>query len=632
MTSRITNGAYGESSFGGLTAEEVRSRGRSRKPFTNAEVNTALDRVRKSRVLGLLAAWREQDHPSHGVGGRPALIPDQAILVGWMLLAHEHTSLHVRSLSEVFQYRLSPEARAVLGIPAPSRASAQQHLERNRWEKNTHNAFHRILTLMEPYPISRRRTKTYQEVQQLLEERDLTHERAMKERLDEFTNTFLLMTFNEQPRRLRRAGKQQLDISFDQTYIEAPTQKSVAPKNLAKRVEHEKRAQSQNRALIAGPVDPFAGWYPITGDRPDIPRGETDTTGPGKGSDKSMAWGWAANIAVRVDSEELTRDRFPKLAVAATVSIPNVGKSEEAVSLMRAAARTGLKPGIADADMDYFANAVVERLHKPTLEIGFTPSTEYRVDRLGVRGGKAGVEYIEGEKYCPGMPQALKNATIDYRTGTIDRETLRARHDGRKAFLIRPKEKPDHRGNTPMMCPALGNSPTVTCPLRELAKMATNKVRPAVDTDDLPDFLDKICKQHSVTFTQEDDLRNKQAFTYMSDEWETFHEYARNSIESLNAAAKDSHREAMEDASRRRVRGLAAAQFFVTVLLVNYNIRKIADFLYREELEANASVPAGSGNRRRDDAWYNPYTGTTPPGKEPPLPKSQAAESPPLRT
>lgn len=57
------------------------------------------------------------------------------------------------------------------------------------------------------------------------------------------------------------------------------------------------------------------------------------------------------------------------------------------------------------------------------------------------------------------------------------------------------------------MCPALGNSPTVTCPIRELAKEAADKPRPGVASEDLPDFLDKICKQHSVTFTEQDDIR-----------------------------------------------------------------------------------------------------------------------------
>jgi hypothetical protein len=50
---------------------------------------------------------------------------------------------------------------------------------------------------------------------------------------------------------------------------------------------------------------------------------------------------------------------------------------------MKFALRTGLQPGIIDADMQYFTNATVDRLHRPTSDLGSTPSTEYRSDRLG---------------------------------------------------------------------------------------------------------------------------------------------------------------------------------------------------------------------------------------------------------
>lgn len=338
---------------------------------------------------------------------------------------------------------------------------------------------------------------------------------------------------------------------------------------------------------------------------------------------------------MRVDSEQPTTQRFPKLAVAATLSMPNVGVSEEAVTLMQAALQTQLPAGVADADKAYFANALVERLHEPTFNLGFTPSTDYRIDRLGVQGGKAGVEYIEGGKYCPGMPPALKNATKDLSNGTIDEETFHIRRAGRTAFEIRPKEKPDAKGRTPMMCPALGSSPTVTCPIRELAKEAADKPRPGVASEDLPDFFDKICKQHSVTFTEQDDIRQKQAFPYMSPEWETFHRHARNSIESLNAGVKDTGREAIEEPSRRRVRGFAAAQIFVATLLTNYNLRRIANFLHERQLAENAKLagkaPAPSLVRRRDREFYNPYTKTTPRGLKPPLPRTELTGAVPLR-
>src|SRR5690606_22089728 len=136
--------------------------------------------------------------------------------------------------------------------------------------------------------------------------------------------------------------------------------------------------------------------------------------------DVDFTWGWEVNIAVRVDSESPGGNRFPQLAVAATLSMPNIGVSEEAVDLMRFALNTGLTPGLADADKQYWANALPARLHTPALEMGWTPSTDYRSDRLGPQskknqlGSKSGVEFIEGMRLCPGTPKSLKMASVDH--------------------------------------------------------------------------------------------------------------------------------------------------------------------------------------------------------------------------
>ena len=70
------------------------------------------------------------------------------------------------------------------------------------------------------------------------------------------------------------------------------------------------------------------------------------------------------------------------------------------------------------------------------------------------------------------------------------------------------------------------------------------------------------------------------------------------------------------------MRGFAAAAVFVTILLTNYNLRKIAAFLHDAELEKvepTKRPPAEPHRlRRRDREFYNPYTKTTPPGLRPP--------------
>ncbi|WP_157155907.1 hypothetical protein [Diaminobutyricimonas sp. LJ205] len=611
--------------FGAFRAEEVEARGRLRSVISDAHVQAAYSRVQKSGVLEMLTEWHSIDHPLSGMGGQPAKIHPPALLVGLLLLAQEHSPLFMRNLAALFQERLTPASRDLLGLPSVMSSFVTRTTETTKWEKNTNNAFHRMVDLMDPYPMKRYVSLTYTQVQQALKHHDDEREQTMKRRLDLFMNAFLRMTFKEQPRRIQRATNK-LDISFDQTFIEPPTKKGFSRNTLADRARDEIAGRVDNPT--PGPVDIHAGWYPRKGNRVDVAKGKTDTTGPGdaKNSKEDLEWGWMINIAVRVDSERPDAVRFPKLAVAATMSMPNVGVSEEAVELMRAALGTELPPGLGDADKQYWANARPERLHLPADALGWTASTDYRPDRLGVRGSKKGVEFIEDGRFCPGTPTPLKNATKDLLAGRIDEDIFQERRHQRGAFLVRSKEKPDAEGRQPVSCPARGNSPTVTCPVFELLMgkagkplpTVADKERPRVEEEDAPpiDFLPEICRQHSVSLNVQDGIQGKQGFAYRSKEWDAFHKHARNSIESLNAGIKDPGKEAIGESSRRRVRGFAAAQVFVTMLLTNFNLRKIAAFLHDEraaEAKTNTGEPPKQKSvRRRDRVWYNPYTKTTP--------------------
>jgi hypothetical protein len=628
-----------EPDLGGMTQAEVMGRGRIHQLIDDDTVRLMEGRVRKTGVLEKLKGWSDEDATPFSIGGRPSLISERAMLTGMLLLAKEGSAMFLTALRDIFMYRLSDASREVLGLERPMTSFVGHIAEKNRWYANTSRAFHRMNDLMDPFPQERRQSKTYTEIQEILATHDAELAEQRKARLDEFTRLFLAMTFSEQPRSIRRASSQ-IDISFDQTYVETPTIKGYSPNTLLKRVADEAKVDDK-RSLTPGPVDAFAGWHVRTGPRTDTPKGQTDPTTPAKGkAETNFKWGWEANIAVRVDAKAPGKHRFPGLAVAATLSLPNINVAEEAVSLMRSAtASTGLAPGVGDADKDYWANALQERLHDPAFNEGFTPSTDYRIDRLGIQGGDHGADYIEGGTYCPGTPKPLQEATKDFQSGIIDTETYRARIKSRKAFQLHQKEKPDAKGRVVLRCPALGPSPTVTCPLRELLKTVTDKERLGVDPADVPDFPDKICQQHSVSFDVARNRRNKQAYEYGTEEWDEFHTHARNSIESLNAQVKAGGTEDIETAGRRRVRGLAAAQIIVTMLLTNFNLRKIAAFI-SDKIKADAKTesrgePTVALMRRRDREWHNPYTDTYPPGvtrpdkTKPPAP-SDGTGGPPL--
>lgn len=615
------------SDLGGITESEVMGRGRIHQLIDHDTVALMEQRVRKTGVLTLIEAWKSEDSSGSDLGGRPSLISERALLTGLLVLAKQGEAMHLTLLTALFQHGLGDESRELLGLERSSDTFIGHIGETKRWYHNVRRAFHRLNDLMDPFPQERRHSKTYTEIQAILAAHDEELEEKRKARLDEFTRCFIVMTFHAQPRHIRRISSR-LDISFDQTFVNTPTKKGYSNKTLAARVAKEKQVGEQG-LLTPGPVDAYAGWHVKAGARTDNAKGQADQTTPDSKNRTNYSWGWMGNLATRTDAEAPGQSRFPSLIVAATLSLPNVAVAEEALSLMRAAKTIGLAPGVADADKQYWANSLQERLHDPAFAIGFTPSTDYRVDRLGRQKGnddttgKHGAFFIEGGVYCPGTPAALQNATKDSVSGLIDADTYRARIKERKAFQLYQKERPNVVGRTMLRCPALGPSPTVTCPLRELAKTATPKARPGVHPDDVPDFPDSICSKHSAAFNVSDFRRQAQAFQFGSPEWEEFHSHARNTIESINQQLKSGGTEDIESSNRRRVRGMGAAQIILTMLITNFNIRKIAAFLsdkMKADAKAQTTGPDASAKkiRRRDREWHNPYTDTYPAGTQRP--------------
>lgn len=613
-----------EETYGGITREEVDSRGEVQHDISDDLVRVAIRRVSDSGVLTRLAQWRREDGHDPIRGGRPSAISAEAVIVAFLLLASDRRALLIRDAAKLLHHRISDTMRSELGIAQPAPWFISKHTAALTWEENVRSTFRRhILDVMDPFPTNRYTSKTMLQTQQTVLAHDPINAEIKKARLDEFMNRFVRMTYREQPRDIRRRAKR-MDLTIDQTFITPPTYKGYSRKHLAEDVETERRAIEEGRAITPGPVDPYAGWYPKSGTRPDIKphRGVVDLTSPsnpGEGTD--LEWGWTLNLAARVDSTMPDESMFPRIIAAATLSLPNIGVSEEAVALMRSALGDDNVAGVVDADKAYFANAVPERLHCPTRSLGYMPSTDYRVNRIGQpRASIKGALFIDGRLYCPSTPKHLTSAVADVRAGTIDDATFQLRRDERKHFQLRVKQKADANGTARVQCPARGLSPSVTCPIVQMHESATrNKVRPHVD--EAPDFLDEVClKAHGITVDTHELMRDEQAFEYGSPEWQQFHTHARQSIESTNAQMKDATGSDLDEPHRRRARGFAAAAFFSTILITTFNIAKIAVFLHdRRQRQIQGSVDRDKPTaRRRDSTFYNPYTKTLPAGLKSP--------------
>ena len=605
--------------YGGITPDEVDSRGKVKSEISDKLVETAIQRVRNSGVLDHLETWRREDGYDPIRGGRPSAITAESVVVAFLLLAGLGESLLIREVAKLLHHRISDDMRTRLGLAQPAPWFISKHAAALRWEENVRSTFRRhILDVMDPFPTSRHESMSMLEVQQALLAHDPVNAEIKKARLDEFMNCFVQMTYREQPRDIRRAGRK-MDLTIDQTFLAPPTKKGYSRNRLEDDIATELRALQNGRALTPDPVDPYAGWYPKTGDRPDLQpsRGTVDLTSPSNpGSGQGLEWGWTLNLAARVDASMPDESAFPRIIAAATLSLPNIGVSEEAITLMRSALGDDNIPGVVDADKAYFANALPERLHYPTRELGYMPSTDYRIDRIGQpRTNVKGALFVDGRLYCPSTPTHLLTAVADVRSGAIDDTTFSIRRDERKHFQVRVKQKADTNGTARVQCPARGISPTVTCPIVEMHKNATrNKVRPGVE--DAPAFLDEICqKAHGITVDTRELVRDEQAFEYGSPEWEAFHGHARNLIESTNAQMKAAIDTDLSEASRRPARGFAAAAFFSTILITAFNIAKIAAFLHdrrQRQIEGPVDRDKPLVGRRRDTMFYNPYTGTVP--------------------
>ena len=528
--------------------------------ISSERVAEADAQVAQTGVLEMFAEWRNEDNST---SSRPALVSDRAILIGLILLSADNSPLQVRAISDLFQYRLSSESRELLDLPVANITDSR--LAQAQWRSRTGAAFKRMLALMDPFPQVPGRALTATQIAEILDAHDTARQKKMKTRLDEFTAAFLLMTFRQQPERLQHATRR-IDIALDQSFIASPRSRGVYRKSLSKKVADDAILEPSQRP--ARPVDVFAGWYRgYVNDSAAMSGGQsTGCLSASSPNGVALSWGWVANTSVRVDSEHPGNGRFPMLVISATVSMPNEGVSEEAVSLMRSALKTGLPAGVVDLDSAYSAGPSTARFFRPTFDLGFTPSGGFQPSRLGVQGGQRGAEFIEGSIYCPCMPQHLKDASKDFRDGTLDEATLRARIQEREGYQLRRKSKPNKSGGTRMICPAASGHTAATAKAlaeREPGHQAFETVVGELDTG-------------TVTVSQENIMRYRRAFPYKSAEWEAFTGHARNSAEST---AGGSHRTEFP----QRIKGLAAAQLFTTIRLTRDNLTAITRYLKNEK-------------------------------------------------
>ncbi|MGW9111656.1 hypothetical protein [Microbacterium sp. NPDC055683] len=174
----------------------------------------------------------------------------------------------------------------------------------------------------------------------------------------------------------------------------------------------------------------------------------------------------------------------------------------------------------------------------------------------------------------------------------------------RSQYRLREKEKPDAKGRVPMVCPAAGPNPLLTCPLKELidTRVSAPTLMPVIPTSAMKSPGVVCTNKTSTTFNLTDGGSYGQSYEFGSKEWESHYHYGRNNVESFNAYIKDAATFDLASPGRRRMRGFTAQSILVVITVAAANIRKVREFLAEravEELDAAEGITAPTAGTRR---------------------------------
>jgi len=559
-------------------------------------------------------------HPSKG--GKPAEVSITALLVAMLILVVERRPVFIREVAWMFAERLSPEAMQLLGLrPARAKPDASRFDIRDAWERLLETPMKNLLKVLDPLSEDTNDSSLLIEVQAMLVAQDKEKFQRNKARLDEVMMRLVqlpIWDMTEEQKAVIRVA----DLTIDQTFQKATAKRAVVESDL------EEKAAEQVAAIEAGQwptssqmiADASVRYYPTdSDDRKDLRLGEKDSTPKIQG----LSAGNSLNLAVLINADEPLS--VPRVITAATISQPNKMVSEETITLLEQTLTFGWEAGICVGDKDYWAKRLPHLLHKPARDLGFMPVTDYLDKNLGVKPGNfGGALFIEGILYSAGTPQYLKDASLDYYVhGTIDWETYQIRIHKRLKYALRLKET---RGSKRIyQCPALGNSPTVTCPIRVLsakASMAQDIVdeREEVDLDDVPveEFRNAVCLNTQITVDDEELIRYEQEYPFGSKTWETVKRHGRNVVEGVNGELKSSGHEDIANANRRRVRGMPFNGLVFALQAMHYNMRTLEVFWEKKRREAKKAArgehAVAKTKRARDGKRRNTYVKTTPKG------------------
>ena len=493
--------------------------------------------------------------------GRPRTLPVRPLLVALLLLAIDDRPLHLKAATRLLWRQLPKGSCERLNIAGEARTK-KSFLARYR---QVRYLFHSMLETMDPSLLQKNRV--------------MDQEMAVKRR-----RKLTTAEIDERKARLESVIASLIDASI-RVCSRAELDNFDGSVGLdATPVPLFSRGPSRHTGRSAS--DPDGGWYVREGDHREI-------EGPGGRKLRKLFWALEATI-VTMGRPPGSVPAHPNLILGVTLARPGEDPGGTGVRLLASIRRRGYPAGYLGADRGY-TQVIAERFHLPVRALGYRLVMDYKAQDLGIQANSGGAVMVDGAFYCPGMPDALVQASSQWRAGIIGEALSKTRIAARAPWRLVRKEGPDADGYERWSCPAQGDHPQLCCPLRPSSLTAGLGRIPVLFPPDSPP---KLCTQTAVTIAPDVGARHRQELAFGTEEWSATYACYRNTIEGLNGYVKDAAHEALSAPSRRRVRGIAAQSLFCAFLLMAANIRKIR--AYRELVfEQRSAVVAERARRRR---------------------------------
>lgn len=481
--------------------------------------------IDESGVVELIDKWKKEDRRS-GAGRKP-LMTHRAVLILFLMHMDDGDSRY-DAIATTLYARTTPEVRDYLELGAlPG--------DRNQWYQRYCQALNRILDLMEPWDIDKRKHATAEE---FIIAR-ATYLQKKRDRADELMNALVRASVCRLPADIR--ARYRGNVGIDGT-----------PLKLVGRANPSVSRQDSNRFNL----DAMSGPYTREGNH----------KGQGKRSDEPA---WEVETVTTLPNDPANHLSFPVLTTGVTMHEPGRSKYGPLIAV-RFHTRLFLERGYLIGDRAY-NGFKAWRFQVEIRKMGFYTVWHFKKKYAGKQASIGDAIQVDGNLYLRWMPKDLVTATPDWLAGLIDDETYYAHLAARSKYRLTEKGRPDADGFHRYTYPTIARDMMLIDP-------ATDKV-----------VRGNPLQQKTLQFGPDTSegmriIKNLQNIEYRTLKWRAFFGM-RNRVEENNNWFKGDNETDIGNPEKRRAVGYAYNALCAGAAVSVSNMRRIVEHVHAEALE-----------------------------------------------